>query len=465
MNVSNKIVNFIKQKSNNALMGSSPNSNVIQSLAGWNFCQDNGFHEVSAMLAFLYYKNVSVLNNAVNIIRDEFSFNVRPMLRNKKTGEIIRDVDSKIEASQILNLFKRSSVDKSGHEFSKELSVNWNVTGNIFILASLSTYDGEPLELYSIKRSDVSIIPDYSGRVGSYVINDQRFMGSILKRDGNGEFYNDAKNWQLWVVNEYDPTRPNEGLSLINPLLNEIDTFIEGKIHNKNLLKKGTRMSGAITLDPDVSDADQKYLETQLKAFYSGGSNAGNVITIPHGTGFHQLSINNKDMDYSELDSRLMEQIYRQYRIPSPLIMDGSKTFNNFSTAIESLYDFVVVPQAKFIYKEIDEFLLNKYKDGNKYELVPDVDNIPALMDREFKRKKELVQLGILTYDRALSLFGEPPLKSGGDILYQPMNLIPVGQTQKVKGEKVTFEKFAEVMKKQNYTDYEIKAKWESVKE
>jgi phage portal protein BeeE len=182
-------------------------------------------------------------------------------------------------------------------------------------------------------------------------------------------------------------------------------------------------------LDEESGEDQVKEIKKQIQAFYSGSQNAGNVIVTNSLKEFKELSLNNKEMEYSKLNEAARNSMYNALEIPASFFDNKASTFNNKLNDRMNLYIFAVMPIADRLTEEYTKALMPRYKNGDMWEITYIPRNITALaplFDESVLRKGKT---GIFTINELRDDYGLGGIGSGGDSLYQPLNLVPLGES------------------------------------
>lgn len=181
-----------------------------------------------------------------------------------------------------------------------------------------------------------------------------------------------------------------------------MEQHIQGNIHNTKLLENGARPSGALIMKGISTDAKNQIKE-QVKNFYTGSENAGNVMALSvagsnyEDVEFKELSINNKDMDFVELKKMAEMAVYKIFKIPASFYDNTKSTFNNVSSDTYKIYDLAIIPTLKDIVDGLNEFLMPRYDDSGRYRLSFSLRDIPALEMRYIDIATSKIDTGLMT--------------------------------------------------------------------
>jgi len=212
-------------------------------ILGMNDLIAYGWYEIKALMAWQYYKKISPVYRAVNLIANEFATGITPVLYDNKEDTYIKEYDPKIPQSSILKLLKKPNFNNSPIEFKKALCSSLLVTGDIFIII---TGLNEPVELYYENSSDVVITSSPDGYPGAYQISKAQGSETYRKQIINNEIRYMSRDGtrELIQIKEFNPDYQNgqyNGFSRLSPVYYEIEQYLNSNIHNLAMLKKGAR--------------------------------------------------------------------------------------------------------------------------------------------------------------------------------------------------------------------------------
>lgn len=428
-------------------------------LGGYALGSRMGWQWLKAHAAWRYYKQVSSVTNGVDIAAEAFE-TIEPQIQDIKDETFHNLHENKIPQTKILELLNKPSSDESQISFLGSMNRSFSVVGDMFMFGKAINENSPFVDLIYINPIDMEAEPDMKGGIRFY----RYYNGSgttefhATELEGDIRYFTTDMRWELWHTRRFNPdksARSNSslmGMSPLNPLYLELEQLISAKIHNWAMLENGARPSGAITLDKDVELTDPQFqrLKGQIREFYQNPSNTGNVLFIEGGKDFKELSLTNKDMDFFNLTKEDKRQVARNLKIPLPLIEGDSQTFNNFGQADAILHTRNVIPFAMLFYTEFNRFAGRRYnKNGdNRFRVWFDVRDIPAMQLVQTEITKNKGSTGFLTFDEGRAMLDLPALESGGNVVYQPSTLVPVGTASEVKNiDANTRGRFIETMK------------------
>ena len=415
-----------------------------------NFLAFNGWSNLSAYQSMQYYMQVSPLFDAIKKISQECS-TIKLFVQ-----DCVSEKYDKVHP--LLSLLRKPNTDMGAREWIDQVISYYLITGNAYICATGSA-NRAPLELFALSPEYITLIPDerdgYTRSI-TYTSSQRGYTFNRKVVDGRFRFYTDDENQEIYHIRAFNPIKGitnNYGLSPEAPIYYEIEQYIKAGVHNLSLLTRGARPSGALTTAESLTDAQFSRLQEQADRFYSGPENAGRMHVFDNGLTFTEMGISNKDMDFEKLKINLTMQIYNSFNIPLPLISPSHMTLDNYDTAKLAFYDFAVLPTLGRILEELSNFLMYRYGQEGKKELVYNKESIPAL---QLRRNQELLMtknLGVNTINEIRAMKGDKPA-IGGDDIYSAMGAYPIGRVPREIEEVERVNDRAEATDKSMYLDY-----------
>jgi HK97 family phage portal protein len=370
-----------------------------------------------------YYQNCAPVYAAVKMIADEVA-SIEPYIFNNENSEFLTEGD-------VLTLLKNPNPIMTGNEFLEELASYFLVTGNCFIIAH-GEVNRPPKELFIVPPYFVTLQPGADGCIEAITVSGEFMYADTFYRkeiDGKYRYYSGAEK-EIWFIKEFNP-RGNAsdlwGMSKLMPIHYEIEQYMQASVHNLNLLLKGGRPSGALEVATDLTDDQFERLKAQTNTQIQGASNAGQLLLLESGITFKEMSMSNKDMDFTELKRSVTFMIYSALKIPLPLISGDFATYSNLEVARLSFYDNAVLPLLNRLYAELTQFLFPRFNMPAETQLFYSADEIIALEPRANEEINKIKSVGVLTINELRKLLGYEPLV-GGDVLYGSSSELPVAE-------------------------------------
>lgn len=452
--------------------------------AGWYINGTTGSNnQISIKRALRFYDEAAPVATAIDWINDEF----------KTLSLLLKEGDEIINDSEILKFLQRPNDDMTQEDFLEHIGAYFLITNEVYIIAT-GNVNREPAELLIVSPEYVAVKKDKDGFIGQINVQRTGLGTEVFKRADNAfRFYNKDQSAEIWQIKGFSVFSDNlysqsddvgssltssRGRSKLSSICREINQYIEIGTHNLSSLDNGVLPSGTITVPEGTTLDDDQFerVREQIVQFYSGAKNSGKVLILDNGMTFTPLGTNAKDMDFKELTKTVTITIFNRYKVPLPLISPDNMTLANMESAKLGLYDNAVIPLAQRLLRELTNFLAPRFGLSEDALIIADLGKIAALQlrrNQELKLKKEL---NIYTTNQLRFEAGLEE-EEGGDVIYIPNNLVPMGSEvvrqgneiidvtppQKQLADMTTRKEFIAVMKKQidskgncNFTDSEI---------
>lgn len=376
--------------------------------------------ETPASALNLYTKSTAV-SIPINFIAEAFA-GIDPVI--KMDDKIIKD-------HPVLDLLRQPSSFFSKTLLMESLATNYLATGEAELVA-IGNINRPPLELQPISPANISVVEGSGGVAQAFDVSGETLAGSyVLDRRGRRIRYVNGNLKEIKQIRNFS-TKNNSmlrGQSKLTAAAAEARQHILGNEHNESLLERGGRLSAIFHFDSDMTPEDFDATKERVRAQYGGAANAGEIgVTAGGKLSISELGVNNKDMDYANLNAIAVKAIALQYKVPLPLITNDASTFDNYKQAKLALYDDAVLPLADRIFDDLTMLLMPRHNlDPQKVVITYDLDEITALSTRRNEELKLRKELAIETDNELRTMIGREPYE-GGDDIYKPATMVPVGQ-------------------------------------
>jgi len=397
---------------------------------------------IGPQAAFRMYQSSSAVGTAVDMIGDSIK-QITPVVMID--GEIFTE-------HEILDFLMKPNDFQTWGTFSERLAKNFLITGNTDFTA-VGNINRPPLEVYSVKATLVSPQQAVDLYPRSFNVATGVGRGNYLRNTietRNTARFLDGGLKEFWRIMAYNSEATElAGDSLLRAIALDVKQQIKGRVHNLSVLDRGGRLSMVATFK-DTMTAEQHTERRELIADQlSGADNAGKIAVLSSADmSLEEFGVTNKDMDYAELDRVSSLAVFMRYKIPLPLVTVTASTFNNYTTAIEALYDFAVLPTLDFLLSGLTRAIVPRFgHDPAKVKITYDPDGITALMDRRLKQLKERKEIGVETVDELRSLLPNRAEVEGGDVVLIKAAEVPLSDAGKIfaaKREPTTKKKESE---------------------
>lgn len=345
-------------------------------------------------------------------------------------GINVFDGDTKLEAHPLLTMLDKPNPLQAGHEYFASLYSYLLISGNSYAL-KVGADNSEPRELHLMRPDRMRIVPSktYIPSAYEYIIE-----GKVVERyDADPDTgASDIKHIKLWhPMNDY------YGLSPIQSASADIDQHNLAARHNVNLLNNGARPTGAIVFNPrdiksglpaTLTEDQRAQIISDLELRFSGAGNAGRTMLLEGDFDWKEMGLSPKDMDFLELKNATARDIALCFGVPAQLVgVPDAQTYSNIAEARLALYEETIIPLARRVESDLNEWLSPLY--GDRISIRYDLDSIPAMAERRKRVYENVVagvREGILSRNEARERLGMESI-DGGDDVYIAANLFPLG--------------------------------------
>lgn len=380
------------------------------------------FGRLTAEQSISLYRKNSTISIAVNKISKKI----------EQITPILKDENNKIiDQHPVLDLLKNPNPYNNWKTFIGDLCRYYLITHNAYF-SMLGNTNFLPLELYVVKPQTISSVQgvDYYPKV---------FLVTI--GTGNGTYSRQEQNKTIrFIDNELKElyhfkgfsSRTDEiyGDSPLEAALLETKQQIKGAVHNLSVLENGGRLSLIVAFEDDDEPDDDEHKQRirRLNEDLSGSSNAGKIAVISGPkVSITEAGISNKDMDFVNLNEVAAKVIYQLYEIPLPLISTDASTYNNYQLALLDFYENTILPLADRLFNELTKAIMPRSKNP-ELKLSYDPQSINVLIRQKLEEIKNRKEIGTETINELRALLPDREPLKGGDILYMPANMQPVGE-------------------------------------
>lgn len=341
--------------------------------------------------------------------------------------------DQPIEDHPLLDLLKRPNPTHSGSEYFQKVVSYLLLSGNTYQLR-VGADSQPPNELFTLRPDRIKIKTDkhrFMPIAYEYCIDGQvKAVYPIDQITGQSE----VKQTKL-----FNPVDDYMGQSPIMPSASDIDQHNLSAKHNTHLLVNGARPSGAVVYKPRdevgsmtmLTDSQREQLRNDLQQRFTGTNGAGKTMILEGDFDYKEMGLSPKDMDFATMRNMSAQDIALVFGVPAQLIGIGnSQTYNNMAEARLALYEETIIPLLRHLESDLNEWLVPLY--GDDLTLSYNIDGIPAITERRRMVTDNILRAvneGVLTRNEARERLGLEPI-SGGDEVYIPANLFPLGSTE-----------------------------------
>ena len=356
----------------------------------------------------------------------------------------------------LIDLLNRPNPLMAGVEYFQCLYSHLLLGGNAYAL--VAEINNKPSELHILRPDRMRIVASKTAIPTAY----EYFIGGkVIDRY---EIEPETGKSVIKHFKFFSPTDDYYGLSPMMPASVNIDQHNASAKHNFNLLNNGARPSGAIVFKPkdesgmtiQLSESQRQQLLSDLDLRFTGQNNAGRAMLLEGDFDWKEMGLAPKDMDFIELKNMASRDIALCFGVPSQLVgVPDNQTYSNVQEARLALYEETIIPLAKRVESDFNEWLTDYYSE--QITIKYDLDSIPAMQERRKRIYENVVQAvreGIISRNEARERLDLEPVK-GADDLYISANLFPLGSPDVSPAEQVSDDQAKQIYGEE-IDDYEI---------
>lgn len=279
--------------------------------------------------------------------------------------------------------------------------------------------------------------PIFKERIGRKVVNLYPMRPDLLKMRQNEN--GDIVAWEYWVGGKMvqfdkedvlyilrpDPKNPIKGYGNFQAAAIEIDADTAAVVWNKYFFENNAEPGGVLETDQSLSDETFERLKKTWYARYGGSSNAGKTAILEAGLKWKATEQTGKEAGYIETRAFNRDTILTLFGVPKGLFIADDVNLANAEVAENIFLSQTVDPMMRWFVDHINEFLLPEFGDN----LLLSYES-PVKEDRS--QKLEEAKAGTnswQTINETRKAYNLPPV-DGGDVLYLPFSLAPMGELQ-----------------------------------
>lgn len=294
----------------------------------------------------------------------------------------------------------------------------WRATAKDMLIWGRAFWLPSPRGIQRLNPITIEATYDYSG-VTEFI---QRMDGRVIGRWAPDE---------IVYFFDYNPQHDLAGLSPTQLALREINTEITLEQFVGQFFENGAMLSGVLTTDQSVQDADAERIQSRWGKVLRGIRNAGRTAFLDRGTSYQPITPPLKDLDMSAMDERNARKICQAYGVPLTLALATDAA--NYATSKEqrqSFYTETVLPFADVLLEEVNLQLMPSFGD---YVVRVDKTDIEVLAEDRTEittRASQAYAAGYITLNEARGMEGFQPLPNGDVLLManQPVTIQQIEQ-------------------------------------
>lgn len=315
--------------------------------------------------------------------------------------------DQELASHWALDLLKNPNPQQSGPELMEARASFYLIAGNVYD-EKVRASGSEPKELYVLRPDRMKVIPGAGGvPIGyEYDVNGKKTRWSV-ERDGSCDVLH---------TKTFHPTDDWYGLSPVESGAKAVDIHNESMGWMMALLQNGAQPSGALVHDAkdggSLSDDQFARLKAEMEASHQGAKNAGRPMLLEGGLDWRPMALSPRDMGLIDQKNSAARDTCLAFGVPPMLIgIPGDNTYSNYAEARLAFWEDTVLPLSGRLLDGLSEWLT-----GGEIAIRPDLDKIPAIVDKRRTLWTMLDQTQSLTLNEKREAMGYEPVSGGDDV-------------------------------------------------
>jgi HK97 family phage portal protein len=226
------------------------------------------------------------------------------------------------------------------------------------------------------------------------------------------------------------------GMSRIEYARQSLGIARAGEMGVSDTFRNGMKTQGFLQIDRLLKPDQRRQLKEELKAYATGGTDAGGFMVLEAGMTFEGLTLNPQDVQLLQTRQFEVEDICRWFGVPPVLI--GHNNMTSWGTGIEQLVlgfqTLTLRPHIRKLVMTVNRSLVPPAKRGSQ-QLKIDLDDLMAADSAARSMLYgQMGQNGIMTRNEMRAREGLEPME-GGDTLTVQSNLIPLDKLEEMGGQ------------------------------
>jgi HK97 family phage portal protein len=227
----------------------------------------------------------------------------------------------------------------------------------------------------------------------------------------------------------YWPGETRYGMGIVQAMARTLTLDTYATESNLRLFQQGLQIAGAFVTPDKVSPDAVKRLKESVDQRHKGVGRSHRPLVLSEGMDFKQMQFAPKDVEFLEMMKFTRENVCSAFGVPPALVgilefanyanMDAQERFF-FKWTLDALLRKFAGVVTQNIVRKYDDELLFRFESVVPSELAMKAPAWAAMLDR-----------GVMTPNEVREEMAMPP-RADGDFFYQPIQMLTVGEGQKI---------------------------------
>ena len=276
--------------------------------------------------------------------------------------------------------------------------------------------------IYFLRPDRLEIIPDKKTIIGGYKYDIGEHQKVTLKPD------------EVVFLKYPNPLKPLRGLGTLEAAARTVDVDNYSEEWNWRFFKQNATPNAILTVPNKQMTSEQKNkLKASIKRSYEGIDKAHQIMVLFGDMELEKFGFSQQEMGFEAQQKMTRDKILGIFRVPKAIVSQTEGT--NFASAKVANYVFArwtIQPKMERLIQQLNEFLVPMFPDGENLFL--DYENpIPADEEAKLNYYSKAIEAGWMSINEIRAKEGLAPLNTGGDSIYKPLSLVPIGSTPEQK--------------------------------
>ena len=281
--------------------------------------------------------------------------------------------------------------------------------------------DGTPIGLYLLRPDKLTIEFDKEKIIGKY------------KYDVGGGKKEEFEKDQVILIKYPNPLKPLRGIGTLQAVVQTVDLDKYAEEWNTKFFFNSARPDGVLTTEGKLTDPQRELLKKTWNKQFRGIDKHAKLLILEAGLKYQQMQMSQKDMDFLAQQKFSRDKILSIFKVPKS-IMAISDDVNRASATTHS-YVFerwTIKPKMTRIIEQLNEFFLPMF-NGTENQFLDFDDPVPQDVEAKLKKYENALKNGWMTPNEVRDAEQLESIE-GGDTIYIPANLIPMGSVEVEEG-------------------------------
>lgn len=318
--------------------------------------------------------------------------------------------ETEIPEHDLLNLLARPNPQQTGRDYVMDVIGYRMIAGNSY-QEKVTALGGIPRELYALRPDRMKVIPSARGDADGF-----EYSVGGKKRIFPARGVGMNRKCDVWHMKTFNPTDDWYGLSPVKAGAYAINQHTQAMTFMQSLLQNSAVPSGVIINEGgEMSDEAFARLQAQVEEQYSGAANAGKPFILEGNLKWQAIGFSPDDMNVIETKFSSARDICLAFGVPSLMLgIPGDNTYANYKEARQAFWEDTAIPIVNELAGAWNLWLVPDFGDG--LELKPNMDHVPAIVDKMAEKWEMADKSTDLTINERRQIKGYGPIDGGNTL-------------------------------------------------